>query len=54
MDTNIRTLYGHQYTYFIWAPIYILDIISLNSSQNENISEQVVEKIKNTHFIFSK
>jgi len=32
--------------YFTWRPIYIFDHVSLNASENKNISDKFVEKIK--------
>jgi len=38
--------------YYSWRPVLIFDPILFDSSQNENISETVVEKIK-THILCS-
>jgi len=38
--------------YFTWRPIYIYDSISLNSPQNEDVSEKkVVEETKHAFYV---
>ena len=40
--------------YFMWRPIYIFQIISLNSSHIKKCFRQTCRENQNTHFLFNK